>query len=194
MSTEILINVYVSVSRHGGVVLSTLNGGPWMGAITPIGFLEHLPDREPFIVLFANEIGAEISELRDAIEKAFWVQNHEIVMDFWCGGIGPLSSEPDQITYRRFLQLVHEREAQRATIAAKSKHTAIRRAEFNRVRSDLVLAMIDSGKPYQCTHPGCLVREHLTVDHIVPLSRGGGDDIENLQFMCQPHNSQKGAN
>ena len=32
----------------------------------------------------------------------------------------------------------------------------------------------------------------LTVDHIVPVARGGSDDLDNLQTMCQPCNSRKG--
>lgn len=30
------------------------------------------------------------------------------------------------------------------------------------------------------------------VDHVVPRSRGGTDDMDNLQAMCQYHNLKKG--
>ena len=33
----------------------------------------------------------------------------------------------------------------------------------------------------------------LTVDHIVAVVRGGGNGLENLQTMCRPCNSSKGA-
>lgn len=35
--------------------------------------------------------------------------------------------------------------------------------------------------------------ENLTKDHIVPKSRGGGNDISNLQLLCQPCNILKGS-
>jgi len=44
---------------------------------------------------------------------------------------------------------------------------------------------------YQCLH--CGSRNDLTVDHIVPVSRGGSDFLSNLQTLCRPCNSRKGA-
>lgn len=32
-----------------------------------------------------------------------------------------------------------------------------------------------------------------TVDHIIPLSRGGTDDVANLRYMCSWHNISRGA-
>ena len=39
----------------------------------------------------------------------------------------------------------------------------------------------------------CGDTEELEVDHIVPTSRGGGDERENLQVLCREHNAWKGA-
>lgn len=44
--------------------------------------------------------------------------------------------------------------------------------------------------------PRCRVcgdTEELEVDHIVPTSRGGGDERENLQVLCRKHNAEKGG-
>lgn len=42
---------------------------------------------------------------------------------------------------------------------------------------------------YRCLHCGSW--EDLTVDHIVPESRGGSHDLDNLQTLCRPCNSSK---
>ena len=39
----------------------------------------------------------------------------------------------------------------------------------------------------------CKSAESLTMDHIIPVKLGGSDDIENLQTLCKPCNSSKGA-
>jgi len=43
---------------------------------------------------------------------------------------------------------------------------------------------------FTCQH--CGVRRHLSVDHIVPESRGGTLALDNLQTLCKPCNSRKG--
>lgn len=43
---------------------------------------------------------------------------------------------------------------------------------------------------------GCLVMfpfRNMTVDHVVPRSRGGGDHVTNLQLLCGACNSMKGS-
>ena len=45
-----------------------------------------------------------------------------------------------------------------------------------------------------CT--GCQVMfpfRNMTVDHVIPQSKGGTDHLDNLQFLCAACNSMKGA-
>jgi 5-methylcytosine-specific restriction protein A len=45
-------------------------------------------------------------------------------------------------------------------------------------------------------HPwceNCRAYEDLTVDHIIPVAQGGSHARHNLQVLCRPCNSRKGA-
>lgn len=44
---------------------------------------------------------------------------------------------------------------------------------------------------HACLH--CGTTERLSLDHIHPHSLGGPDTIDNLQTLCRPCNSRKGA-
>jgi 5-methylcytosine-specific restriction endonuclease McrA len=44
---------------------------------------------------------------------------------------------------------------------------------------------------YRCKH--CDDHINLSVDHIYPKSKGGSDDMDNLQTLCRSCNSKKGA-
>jgi len=43
-----------------------------------------------------------------------------------------------------------------------------------------------------CKHCGCTDVEQLSIDHIIPVSAGGTNDLENLQVLCRKCNSSKG--
>jgi len=45
---------------------------------------------------------------------------------------------------------------------------------------------------YRCVC--CHKKRKLTIDHIVPVSKGGTSNIENLQPLCRSCNSRKGTN
>ncbi|MEA5598644.1 HNH endonuclease [Rivularia sp. UHCC 0363] len=48
---------------------------------------------------------------------------------------------------------------------------------------------------YQCQSCGKREEESsLTIDHIIPLARGGSNDISNLQTLCFTCNCQKTDN
>lgn len=53
----------------------------------------------------------------------------------------------------------------------------------------LLVVQRDQG---QCCH--CGSRVELQFDHIIPVSRGGSSNAENLQLLCGPCNRAKGAN
>lgn len=43
----------------------------------------------------------------------------------------------------------------------------------------------------KCANCFCSIKSGWHNDHIVPLSKGGGNDIRNIQLLCQPCNNKK---
>jgi hypothetical protein len=44
-----------------------------------------------------------------------------------------------------------------------------------------------------CNVPGCIAEGPYEIDHIVPKSRGGSNELDNLQLLCPRHNNRKSA-
>jgi hypothetical protein len=67
-------------------------------------------------------------------------------------------------------------------------------AELNRLRATArrdSAAMVFQRDAFCCVR--CGASDDLTLDHVIALSRGGTNDIDNLQTLCRPCNSRKGA-
>lgn len=152
------------------------------------------------LVSFAPNVGVLVHEdaLKEDPKELFRVLrvawNHmkdEPLCDACCGGHGRLA-EYSELSFEDYLKINESIRIEKATYAAKKQHTRIRRFEFNTKRSHLVLTMIDRGTPYACAASGCRETTNLTIDHIVPLSRGGTDELSNLRFLCRKHNTAKG--
>jgi 5-methylcytosine-specific restriction protein A len=46
---------------------------------------------------------------------------------------------------------------------------------------------------YRCCECGTIKVAGMEVDHVVPVSRGGTDDLDNLRAMCAPCHRHKTA-
>jgi hypothetical protein len=71
----------------------------------------------------------------------------------------------------------------------KSRHNRTRRipiSQYNKVLKSLLHKY-----NFQCV--ACGSTDKLTIDHIKPVSKGGTDDMSNLQILCKSCNSKKGS-
>lgn len=44
---------------------------------------------------------------------------------------------------------------------------------------------------YRLKYIYCIIEDLFTIDHIIPLAKGGTNDIENLQCTCKHCNAMK---
>ena len=162
-----------------------LEGGVWFSSTEGVHVDEETLELTP-------------EELYSLIKKAWSHMDDPELVEACGSGEGPLLEYGREygngchwFLYPEYLEAISRIRIQRKTSEAKTSYSKLRRSEFNRLRPQLVLQMIEAGQRYVCSCEGCAQDTSLTVDHIIPLSRGGSDDVSNLRFLCQPHNSQK---
>ena len=68
--------------------------------------------------------------------------------------------------------------------------TTTHELERRRVTSDVRRRIIDRDG-FECQ--SCGAKDEIQIDHIIPISRGGSSDDDNLQVLCAPCNRSKGA-
>jgi 5-methylcytosine-specific restriction endonuclease McrA len=99
----------------------------------------------------------------------------------------PLGREYNKKASKKYSKTIKGKAAQRA---GKARRRALENnVDGSFTKEELILKFKECGDA--CVH--CGTEEKLSVDHIVPLKLGGTNYIENIQPLCTPCNSRKGA-
>lgn len=153
------------------------------------------------IAEFAKSVGVEADLAVGACHVALaHVERCEALHDVNCSGepngLDALADERQVVQFEDFMVWLAVVNAQAAAADDRYRQRTTRespgRAWFQARRDKLLIELLRRGSPYSCAVPGCAETD-ITVDHIVPLSQGGTNDISNLQLLCRSHNCSKGA-
>ena len=138
------------------------------------------------IILSSNWISANTDEaVLAAVRRMTEFSNHPYLHQTSPGIFDSYAS------IEEFLSSYQQSLVKGASNTRKRDLIPVRRREFANLRAELELVLIERDG-YVCAHEGCNVIANLTIDHVVPLSKGGTDELPNLRFLCKSHNSAKG--
>lgn len=86
--------------------------------------------------------------------------------------------------------LIEPREHDDYFVPAAVEWPIVRRGTRDYI-SDFIRERVYERDGYRCVR--CGSADDLTLDHIIPWSKNGADKVSNLQTLCGPCNSGKGA-
>jgi 5-methylcytosine-specific restriction endonuclease McrA len=119
----------------------------------------------------------------DGPDKLWWVGGEEL---YWADG--ELQAGDVEV-------LLWDRKRRQRSRLRRLHDIRGRQAELERARRDRIPEAVrdfvwkrDEGRCVRCG-----VEDDLQFDHVIPVVRGGGSGVENIQILCGTCNRQKGA-
>lgn len=113
------------------------------------------------------------------------IQNYKIGEEKMFHRIKNITSKSgNRYAYNYLVESIHTKNGSRQKVKkylGRAKHLGVLRNE------DIKALFKKYG--YRCAL--CYCQENLTIDHIIPLTKGGTNDIPNLQILCLDCNLRK---
>lgn len=145
-------------------------------------YCDEIIEKERAIYRELRAIGAQIAYLAQDMKHQGGDHDYDgAIQEVWRGmhdAMGVDGSECDLIVY--------------GTCEGSDDHEEFPKNGYKRKAiSPSVQLKVYRADGFKCVH--CGTSADLSVDHIYPVSRGGTNAAENLQTLCRPCNSRKGA-
>ena|ERR1017187_1275474 len=99
-------------------------------------------------------------------------------------------THPDVVAKQRKSTIKWKHEHPEKAVATQSKRRTAKTKAGGAYTSEQWIALCNK---YENKCLCCDKKKKLTPDHVVPVSKGGTSDISNIQHLCGPCNSSKGA-
>jgi len=143
-----------------------------------------------------NKINHKSSNCLKCRKIIYWKEEGWLFPSYFPKGITPMTKEESKVLRKDWQDKLNEIYKAKGLLPhLKFKifgegNTADRR---RRRATTEEMAEVFKRHGTKCIVKDCGSEENLTVDHIIPLARGGTWDQDNLQPMCHSCNSSKGA-
>lgn len=99
--------------------------------------------------------------------------------------------ESNKIAIRARIERWRKENMERANLSRKLRKHKVR-AGGPPLKRDQIETLFSRQK-WKCANCNCCIRNGYHIDHIYPVSKGGTNQISNIQLLCQPCNSRKSA-
>lgn len=139
----------------------------------------HLENRDERLAYNRRYYQENIEEERERGRQFYWENRTEI-----------LEKSREQYWEHRDERLAYNRQWQRDNPEKCRKRTRRRRAQ----KAKVTIGEVDEAAVYELYNSHCVYcgsTENLTLDHVVPISKGGAHHQENLVISCGSCNSSK---
>lgn len=141
-----------------------------------------------------NKIHHKSSNCPKCNKIIYWVKDGWLFPSYFPKDINPMTNEEAEVLRKEWyekLKVIYKNKGLFPYLKFKLFGEGNNKDRRRRRATTEEMAEVFRRYGYKCVN--CPSEHNLTVDHKIPLAKGGTWDIDNLQLMCQSCNSSKGV-